>query len=64
MSQRPNYRRIISLCDLEPVQDPAQAWNALTVGACTDRAVIHDADYNGWKPVANWAIYRHGVLPV
>ena len=43
----------LTVCDLEPVQDPAHAWNALTVGACTDRAVIHDADYNGWTPVAN-----------
>jgi hypothetical protein len=39
--------------DLEPVQDPAHAWNALTVGACTNRALIDDGDYDGWTPVAH-----------
>lgn len=38
--------------DVEAVHDPAQAWNALTVGACTDKAVIRDAHYNGWSPLA------------
>lgn len=42
----------LSVCDLEPVQDPAHAWNALTVGACTERAVIQAAGYDGWQPVA------------
>lgn len=43
----------LTVSDLEPVQDPAHAWNALTVGACTERAVIEDGDYDGWLPVAN-----------
>jgi hypothetical protein len=43
----------LAVCDIEPVHDPAHAWNALTVGACTQRAVIEDADYNGWTPIAN-----------
>jgi hypothetical protein len=43
----------LTVNDLEPVQDPAQAWNALTVGACTERAVIGDADYDGWTPLAS-----------
>lgn len=43
----------LTVSDLEPVQDPAHAWNALTVGACTERAVIEDTDYVGWTPVAN-----------
>ncbi|MFG0333844.1 MAG: S8 family peptidase, partial [Maioricimonas sp. JB049] len=34
------------------IEDPAQAWNALTVGACTHLATIHDADFRGWKPMA------------
>lgn len=38
--------------DLEPVEDPAQAWNALTVGACTERAVITDAQFDEWTPLA------------
>jgi hypothetical protein len=43
----------LAVCDLESVQDPAHAWNALTVGACTERAVIEDAGYDGWSPVAH-----------
>ncbi|MFV3132012.1 S8 family peptidase [Niveispirillum sp. KHB5.9] len=37
--------------DLEPVEDPAQAWNALTAGAFTDKVNITDPDYAGWAPV-------------
>lgn len=38
--------------DTEAVHDPAQAWNALTVGAFTDKAVIHEAGRAGWSPLA------------
>ncbi len=38
--------------DTEPVHDPAQAWNALTVGAFTEKAVITDSSWNDWSPVA------------
>ena len=38
--------------DLEPVEDPAQAWNALTVGAYTERAVIEDERFDGYEPLA------------
>jgi len=34
------------------VHDPGQAWNALTVGASTQKTVIRDPDYAGYKPVA------------
>jgi len=37
---------------LATVQDPAQAWNALTVGASTDLAVINDPQWDGWSPLA------------
>ncbi|WFU31298.1 S8 family peptidase [Bradyrhizobium brasilense] len=38
--------------ETSPVHDPAQAWNALTVGGYTDRALI-DADSNpGWTALA------------
>ncbi len=37
--------------DTEPVEDPAQAWNALTVGAYTDRSNITDPTFTGWQPV-------------
>ncbi|WP_293677578.1 S8 family peptidase [uncultured Phenylobacterium sp.] len=38
--------------DLEEVESPAQAWNPLVVGACTDKITITHADYEGWSPVA------------
>ncbi len=38
--------------DLEPVHDPAHAWNALTVGAFTDMALIRDPKLSGWSPVS------------
>lgn len=40
--------------DISPVEDPAQAWNALTVGAYTTRDSLADApqDFAGWTPVA------------
>ncbi|MCZ7586278.1 MAG: S8 family peptidase [Deltaproteobacteria bacterium] len=37
--------------DLEPVHDPAHAWNALTVGAFTEKAVINPSR-NGWSALA------------
>jgi len=42
----------ISRSDVEPVHDPAQAWNALTVAAFTDKVVVSDPEWNGWSPVA------------
>ena len=39
--------------NLAAVHDPAQAWNALTVGASTDHASIDDdGDYRDWEPLA------------
>ncbi len=38
--------------DTEGVHDPGQAWNALTVGACTDLAATTDPDYSDWTPIA------------
>ena len=34
------------------VHDPAQAWNALTVGACTDLVRITEPDVGGYAPIA------------
>jgi hypothetical protein len=36
----------------ESVHDPAQAWNALTVGAMTDRWTIDDPTFAGWLALA------------
>jgi hypothetical protein len=38
--------------DLEAVHDPAHAWNALTVGAFTEKAVLNGDQWNGWCVVA------------
>jgi Subtilase family len=38
--------------DLEPVDDPAQAWNALTVGAFTEKVDITDEDFAAYTPIA------------
>ena len=38
---------------LQGVEDPAQSWNAVSVGAYTEKTTIHSNEYAGWKPVAN-----------
>lgn len=38
--------------DTEPVHDPAHAWNALTVGAYTERAELDDSMQPSWTAVA------------
>lgn len=38
--------------DRESVYDPAQAWNVLTVGACTERALITSVEWAQFQPVA------------
>jgi hypothetical protein len=47
----------LSRSDLEPIQDPAQAWNALTVGAATFLDEITDNQWVDWEPMA-----AHGDL--
>lgn len=43
----------ISDADEFPIEDPAQAWNALCVGGFTDKDQIDDnPDYAGWTPLA------------
>lgn len=44
----------VARSQVEPVEDPAQAWNALTVGAYTDRDDLSSmASYANWEPVAS-----------
>jgi hypothetical protein len=45
-------REYLDRNDLEEVESPAQAWNPLVVGACTDKITITHPDYGGWAPVA------------
>lgn len=44
----------LARCDLQSIHDPAQAWNALTVGACThlDKIDPNDKNLSGFSPVA------------
>jgi len=46
---RPNYP---SHNHLHGVEDPAQSWNSVAVGAYTEKAVIDSAGYDGWNPIA------------
>ncbi len=34
------------------IRDPAQSWNALTVGACTNKVNITESDSQNWQPIA------------
>lgn len=38
--------------DLSEIEEPAQAWNALTVSAYTSKMFTTDPTYNGWEAVA------------
>jgi hypothetical protein len=38
-------------CDTTPIEDPAQAWNALTVGAYTE--LVDVGSHDGWTPLAH-----------
>lgn len=38
--------------DIEPIHDPGQAWNGLTVGAFTEKAIINDPNWSNWQPLA------------
>jgi hypothetical protein len=38
--------------DEYPIEDPAQAWNALTVGDCTDLIEVREAGYEDWTAIA------------
>jgi hypothetical protein len=41
-----------SLNDVEPVENPGQSWNALTVGAFTEKQRIVDPTFEGWTSLA------------
>jgi hypothetical protein len=38
--------------ETESIENPAQAWNALTVGAFTEKTNLADPSYAGWEPIA------------
>lgn len=37
--------------DEYPIEDPAQAWNAITVGGYTDLTAVRETGYEDWSPV-------------
>jgi hypothetical protein len=41
--------------DVEPIEDPGQAWNSLTIGACTEKESIDPSEvgYGGWTALAH-----------
>jgi hypothetical protein len=39
-------------CTQAGIEDPAQSWNAITVGAVTEKIFIKDPDYQDWQPMA------------
>jgi hypothetical protein len=43
---------LIADADSFPVEDPAQAWNALAIGGYTDKVEIDEIEYVGWTPSA------------
>jgi len=53
-----NIREEISLSDyltrndVATIENPAQAWNALVVGAYTEKVNISHPDFQGWQPIA------------
>jgi Subtilase family len=38
--------------EAESIENPAQAWNSITVGAFTQKANLVDPSYTGWQPIA------------
>ncbi len=51
-TQREDRHRFPNNNLTEGIHDPGQAWNALTVGAYTEKNAINPADYPDWQTVA------------
>ena len=47
-----NRRSYLTLNDTEQIENPSQAWNALTVGAFTEKDALIDPMYSGWQTIA------------
>ena len=47
-----DYTRVRAQDDY-PIEDPAQAWNALTVGGYTDLIDVRDEGYETWTPMVS-----------
>lgn len=42
----------IQSSDNLPIEDPAQSWNALSVGGYTNKSEVHDDGFTDWMPIA------------
>lgn len=52
-----NVPAVMNFADLQPfenypIEDPAQAWNAITVGGYTQKQIIDDDGMDGYQPMA------------
>jgi hypothetical protein len=47
-----NHTNYIDVNDVSQIENPSQAWNSLTVGACTEKTTITTTDYTGWSIIA------------
>jgi hypothetical protein len=50
--ERSNWRHYPDRNDIDPIHDPGQAWNALTVGALTEKVLFDTSYFPEWTPVA------------
>jgi len=50
--QNPDYDYPNSNFNKAGIEDPAQAWNAIGVGAFTEKTTIRDPSLAGWQPIA------------
>jgi len=53
-----NVPAVMSFAELQPfenypIEDPAQAWNAITVGGYTQKQIINDNGLDGYQPMAS-----------
>ncbi len=52
ISENLSHRDYPSRNEVAPIENPGQAWNAITVGAYTNKSIIGDQSYAGWTAVA------------
>ena len=50
--ERENWHLYPDRNDVDQIHDPGQAWNALTIGATTEKVQFSDATFPDWTPLA------------
>lgn len=51
VDERLTPENYLDVNDRSAIENPAQAWNVLTVGAYTEKANVTDPTYHGWEPL-------------